>query len=72
MRILAGRAVPAMTGIQQKHISHLGFVGGPTGPHGLEEYKVLPEILTLGAMRRSMIPSRGLLDIVWVPVPHLP
>src|SRR5215471_5274990 len=31
-------------GIRPKHISHLGFVGDPTGPHGVSWCRVLPEI----------------------------
>ena len=44
MRILVLRVIPAMTGIRPKHISHLGFVGDPTGPHGVRGYRVLQEI----------------------------
>src|SRR6516162_8793590 len=44
MRILVLRVIPAVTGIRPKHISHLGFVGDPAGPHGVRRYRVLPEI----------------------------
>ena len=44
MRILVLRVIPAVTGIRPKHISHLGFVGDPTGPHGVRGYRVLQEI----------------------------
>ena len=44
MRILVLRVIPAMTGIRPKHISHLGFVGDLTGPHGVRAYRVLREI----------------------------
>ena len=44
MHILVLRVIPAMTGIRPKHISHLGFVGDLTGPHGVRAYRVLREI----------------------------
>src|SRR5215470_4681289 len=53
MRILVLRVIPAMTGIRPKHISHLGFVGDPTGPHGVRAYRVLREIRVRGVGARE-------------------
>ena len=65
MRILVLRVIPAMTGIRPKHISHLGFVGGPTGSHWLRGYRVLPMASTDCGFSQNPLAGRVHRSIMW-------